>query len=167
MITLLKAEHKTDFRLIEKLAVEILHEVYDAIIPPEHTDYFISKYQTAKIIEDQIANKNFTYYLLNYNSETVGYLGTQQVDTKLILSKLYVLQSFRGKKIGKTAMEFVFEYSKEYKLERIELIANQQNKSAIEMYKKYGFEIVESMVNTFPSGHTIKDFRLELLILNQ
>jgi ribosomal protein S18 acetylase RimI-like enzyme len=165
MISLQKAEHKTNYIFIEKLAKEILHEVYDPIIPSEHTDYFISKYQTAKVIEEQIADKNFTYYLLNFNTEVVGYLGVQKLDTKLILSKLYVLQSFRGKKIGKTAMEFVFEYAKDNKIKTIELIANQQNPNAIEMYKKYGFEIVESMINTFPSGYTIKDYKLEKVFI--
>lgn len=33
MIKIKKAVNKTEFKIIEKLAIEILHEVYDQIIP--------------------------------------------------------------------------------------------------------------------------------------
>ncbi len=43
MIEIKEANHRFEFKIIEKLATEILHEIYDPIIPPEHTDYFLTK----------------------------------------------------------------------------------------------------------------------------
>ena len=65
MIYLKKADKKTEFKVIEKLANEILHEVYDPIIPAEHTDYFLKEFQSENAIEDQIKNENFSYFLLS------------------------------------------------------------------------------------------------------
>ncbi|WP_116772386.1 hypothetical protein [Maribacter litoralis] len=45
MIEINKANNTFEFKIIEKLAKEILHEVYDPIIPAEHTDYFLTELQ--------------------------------------------------------------------------------------------------------------------------
>ena len=107
MIEIKKAENRSDYKTIEKLAFEILHEVYNPIIPAEHTDYFLKEFQSENAIEKQIMKESFSYFLLFYNTKNVGYLGIQKLNKKLILSKLYVLKSFRGLKIGKTALEYV------------------------------------------------------------
>jgi hypothetical protein len=63
MIEIKKANNQTHFKIIEELAYEILHEVYDPIIPAEHTDYFLTEFQSEKAIENQITNENFSYFL--------------------------------------------------------------------------------------------------------
>lgn len=161
MIKIKKASSTFEFKLIEKLAVEILHEVYDPIIPSEHTDYFLAKFQTESAIRSQIENEKFNYYLLSFNSENVGYLGVQKQDKKLILSKLYILKPFRGLKIGKAALEFVNEFARENSIEKIELTVNQENQNTIDIYLKNGFKIIESLVNSFPNGHSVKDYKME------
>jgi hypothetical protein len=40
MIEIKKAENTTEFKIIQKLATEILHKVYDPIVPAEHTKYY-------------------------------------------------------------------------------------------------------------------------------
>ena len=40
MIEIKKENNTNEYRIIEKLATEILHEVHDPIIPAEHTKYF-------------------------------------------------------------------------------------------------------------------------------
>jgi hypothetical protein len=62
MIEIKKANNQTDFKIIEELAYEIMHEVYDPIIPAEHTDYFLTEFQSETVIENQITDKNLTYY---------------------------------------------------------------------------------------------------------
>jgi ribosomal protein S18 acetylase RimI-like enzyme len=164
MIEIKKAENKTEFKIIEKLAIEILHEVYDPVIPVEHTDYFLAEFQSENAIENQIENENFSYYLLNFDTENVGYLGIQKLKGKLILSKLYILKSFRGRKIGKTALEFVNRFAAENGIEKIELTVNQQNQNTIDIYIKNGFKIIESIVNSFPSGHSVEDYKMEKIL---
>ena len=161
MINIKKASNKKEFIIIEKLAYEILHKVYDPIIPAEHTDYFLNKFQSPKAIENQIKNEGFAYYLLQYENKNTGYLGVQRLKKKLILSKLYILKSHRGLKIGKSALNFIHEFSKHHKLEKIELIVNQENKNTINIYEREGYKIIDSIINSFPNGHSVQDFKME------
>jgi ribosomal protein S18 acetylase RimI-like enzyme len=161
MIEVKKADKTSDFKIIEKLANEILHEVYDPIIPAEHTDYFLTEFQSVNAIDNQIKNEQFNYFLLNFDGKNVGYLGIQKLNKKLILSKLYILESFRGKKIGKNALEFVNRFAMKNGIKTIELIVNRQNQNTIDIYIRNGFEIVDSIVNSFPNGHSVEDYKME------
>ena len=80
MIEVDKANNTSEFKVIEKLAKEILHEVYDPIIPSEHTDYFLTEFQSENAIRNQIKNEYFSYFLLNFDSRNVGYLGIQKLN---------------------------------------------------------------------------------------
>ncbi|WP_024772752.1 GNAT family N-acetyltransferase [Aquimarina macrocephali] len=167
MIEIKKAGNSTEFKTIEKLATEILHEVYDPIIPAEHTNYFLAEFQSKNAIEKQIKNENFSYFLLKFNTKNVGYLGIQELKGKLILSKIYILKSFRGLKIGKTALEYVNGFATNNRIEKIELIVNQQNQNTINIYLKNGFKIVESIVNSFPNGHSVEDYKMEKILITE
>ncbi len=72
MIEIKEVNHRFEFKIIEELATEILHEVYDPIIPTEHTDYFLAEFQSINAIENQIKNENFSYYHLNLNKKLWG-----------------------------------------------------------------------------------------------
>ena len=165
MIEINKANNTSEFKIIEKLAKEILHEVYDPIIPAEHTDYFLTEFQSENSIGKQIKNENFSYFLLNFDTKNVGYLGIQKLNKKLILSKLYILKSFRGLKIGKTALEYVNGFATNNGIEKIELIVNQHNQNTIDIYLKNGFKIVESLINSFPNGHSVEDYKMEKILI--
>lgn len=164
MISIQKATTTGHYKTIELLAKEILHEVYDPIIPPEHTVYFLQKFQTVSAIQLQIIKENFQYYLLNFNDIPVGYIGFYIKENVLYLSKIYILESCRGNKIGKTGLQFVQKKAKELKVNKIELLVNQQNESTINIYKKYGFEIVTAVSNSFSNGFTVEDYIMEMKV---
>ena len=161
MIEIKEATVSLEFEIIKNLASEILHEVYDPIIPSTHTDIFLQENLSVKAITNQTELKNFSYYLLNFHSKTVGFLGLQKLSNKIILNKLYVLASFRGNKIGKTALEFVTNLALKNNSTSIELIVNQKNNHSISIYKKNGFKIIESLVNSFPNGYTVEDYKMQ------
>jgi len=167
MIEIIKADNSTEFKIIEKLANKILHQVYDPIIPAEHTDYFLKEFQSENAIREQIKNENFSYFLLNFDTKNVGYLGIQKLNEILVLSKLYILESFRGLKIGKTALEYVNEFAINNGIEKVELIVNQQNQNTIDIYLKNEFKIVESIVNSFPNGHSVEDYKMEKILITK
>ncbi len=165
MIEINKVYHASEFKIIEKLTQEILHEVYDPIIPAEHTDYFLTEFQSENAIRNQIENENFSYFLLNFDNKNVGYLGIQKLNKILNLSKLYILESFRGLKIGKIALEYVDGFATDNGIEKIELIVNQQNNNTIDIYLKNRFKIVESIANSFPNGHSVEDYKMEKILI--
>ena len=167
MIEIKKAKNRSDYVIIEKLATEILHEVYDPIIAAEHTAYFLAEFQSENAIENQIKNENYSYFLLDFKNENVGYLGIQKLNKRLILSKLYILKLFRGLKIGKAALEYVNGFATDNGIEKIELIVNQQNQNTIDIYLKNGYKIAESIVNSFPNGHSVEDYKMEKILITE
>ncbi len=75
------------------------------------------------------------------------------------------MESFRGLKIGKTAIEYVDGFATDNGIEKIELIVNQQNKNTIDIYLKKRFKIVESIANSFPNGHSVEDYKMEKILI--
>jgi diamine N-acetyltransferase len=164
MIELKKASTHKDFETIEGLAREILPEAYDSIIAPDHIFYLLKKSHSAIAIEDQIANENYQYYLLTFNNLEVGYLGIQYLADRIIVSKLYILKSFRGKKIGTRALSFVNDMAKQFNISKIELTVHKQNIETIDIYSKNGFAIIESLSHKFENGHSLEGFKMEKVL---
>ena len=161
MIKIVKAHCSRDFKAIEKLAAEILPGVYDHIISAKQRAYFMNKFQTEKAIAHQVNFEKRTYYLLNYNNQNIGYLGLDINKNSLHLSKLYILEAFRGKKIGKTALNFIVELGNKQNSTNIELMVNVENSNSIKAYESFGFKIIEQVVNSFPNGFKVHDYKME------
>ncbi|GLB49441.1 hypothetical protein Y10_18090 [Neptunitalea sp. Y10] len=161
MITIKEVTTIDEIQIIKKLAHEIFHEIYTPIVNPDYVDYFIQKYQTADTIQTQIKKEHFRYFLLQFNDQNTGYLGVQLVKEKLILSKLYVLQSFRGLKIGKLALEYVYQLASAHRIPTIELMVNQQNKNSLAIYLKNGFQIIDSIVTFSPNGDSSEEYKMQ------
>ena len=155
---IVKASHLNDYQSIEQLAFEIIPEFYADIIPHDHNIFFVQKFQTVQPILQQISN-GFEYYLIKENHIPVGYFGIQinKSTGEMILSKLYILKSERGKGFGTKAMEMIIDRAKDLKIIRIILTVNRKNERTINLYKKSGFVKTKDLVNQFENGHTILD----------
>ncbi len=158
MINIQKATKTEDYQIIETLAKEILHEVYDPIIPAEHTTFFLNKFQTTKAIAQQIIEEGFEYHMLQFQAKNVGYIGYYVRNNILYLSKIYILKSSRGNKIGKAALEFIIQKATKLNVNEIELLVNQQNDNTIQFYKINDFKIVKAITNTFSDGFSVEDY---------
>lgn len=164
MTELKKAESRDDFQIIETLARQIMPEVYEGIVPQFHVTFFLDTFQTVAAIEQQVTKESYHYYLLCLNDEAGGYLGIQLKDDCVNLSKIYILPDFRGKKLGKMALDFVDKEAERTGINKIELIVNQKNEVTIGIYKKAGYVITESLTHTYDNGHSEYDYRMEKMI---
>ncbi|MCP4441781.1 MAG: GNAT family N-acetyltransferase [Aureispira sp.] len=148
-----------EFKTIEALAWEILPKHYAPYLPDAHTRFFLQKYQTLQKIEEQVAN-GFQYYLLVYNDKNVGYLGIDILANTLILSKLYILKAYRGKGLGKLAMQEVEKVAQQTQVNQIDLIVNRLNKATIQFYQSKGFIISEDLVHHYENGVSVEDYKM-------
>ncbi|MCF7560915.1 GNAT family N-acetyltransferase [Sabulilitoribacter multivorans] len=159
MTTITRANKTQDYLLIERLADTIWREHYIPIVGKPQIDYMLEKYQSAIAIENQIAD-GFEYYILNYNSTSVGYLAIKQEENALFLSKIYVLSSYRGQKIGKTAIQFIETKALEYDLKNIRLTVNINNTNAIKAYEKLGFVSMGPLITDIGNGFIMDDYQM-------
>ncbi|MCF7569399.1 GNAT family N-acetyltransferase [Sabulilitoribacter arenilitoris] len=161
MIEITPANKTSDFLLIEELANLIWREHYIPIVGKPQIDYMLDKFQSANAISKQIEEEGFEYYILTFNKTPVGYIGFKKEKEHLFLSKIYVLSKFRGKKIGKTAMEFITEKAKSYRLKAIRLGVNINNTNSIIAYEKLGFKKIFTFVTDIGNGFVMDDYIME------
>ncbi|QHI38879.1 hypothetical protein IMCC3317_42790 [Kordia antarctica] len=70
----------------------------------------------------------------------VGTVALIKVEENIFeLSKMAVLPTFRGKKIGQQLLQYCLDFSKENQFEKLLLYSNRKLENAIYIYRKYGF----------------------------
>lgn len=148
-----------DYKQIADLGFIIWNEHYTPIIGAEQVAYMLDKFQSEKAIQRQV-KEGFEYYLITFETVPVGYICIKKKRDTLFLSKIYVLSDYRGKKIGKTAMQFVERRANTLHCNSIELTVNKYNVNSIKAYEKLGFKTVEALVMDIGNGFVMDDYRM-------
>ena len=159
MINIKAANTISDYKNIADIADVIWREHYIPIVGKPQIDYMLQKFQSASAIEKQVED-GFEYFTIYFEDTAVGYLSLKQEENTIFLSKIYVLSSHRGKKIGKAAMQFVENKAKTYQKERIRLTVNINNTNAIKAYEKLGFINVGTLVADIGNGFVMDDYQM-------
>ncbi|MFT5306484.1 MAG: ribosomal protein S18 acetylase RimI-like enzyme [Flavobacteriales bacterium] len=148
-------------QLISDLAYTIYPKHYSQYVEMSNIIHFLDHYQTADCIFSEIEN-GIRYFLIEFNNESLGYIAIEQKDECLHLYKLYLLESSRGKGLGKFAMNWIISEAKRLVIKSIELIVNQKNKGSIEFYQSYGFEITDSYEQKYVDNFVNLDHKMKL-----
>ena len=157
------ATTKAQFADIAELADMIWREHYIPIIGLEQVDYMVKNYQSAEAMHSQHQN-GYEYYMIYYNDLLIGYISIKKEDDSLFLSKIYVSKDYRGKKIGKSAMDFVQKKALDMNCKSIKLGVNRFNVDAIKAYKAMDFKITGEMITDIGNGFIMDDYKMEKLI---
>ena len=157
MIDFLPVKNEQDFKTTEDLARTIWSEHYTPIIGPEQVSYMLDKFQSASAIKEQVQN-GMEYYLVVKDGKAVGYTGFKWRDDELFLSKLYILSSQRGQKLGKKSLSFIYSKAEEAGVKQITLTVNKFNTIAISAYKKIGYKIVRPIIQDIGHGFIMDDY---------
>lgn len=137
------------------LAHDIWHEAYETILSKEQRDYMIDAFQSPEAISQG------EYYLLYEGNEVLGYLGIGEEDKCLLLSKIYLKSTSRGKGYLRQIVAKAKELSLERDYTTIRLYVNKEN-SALKAYEVCGFKNVGSVVKDIGNGYVMDDYVLEL-----
>ena len=143
---------------VARLAREIWNQHYLPVIGKEQVDYMLETIQREDAIKQQI-NQGYQYYLIFDNQTKAGYCAVKDKGDKLFLSKLYVLDSCRGKGIGKQAIQFI---KSNFDNPVIQLTVNKRNSNSIAFYQHIGFEIVDYVEMDIGKGFVMDDYVMEL-----
>lgn len=147
-----------EINIVAGLARKIWTEHYVPIIGQEQVEYMLAKFQSAEAIDDQINLEGYTYYLITSGNQPVGYIGTRHEDKELFLSKLYILDSERGKGFGRYGVDFLETECLKSGFECITLTVNRNNLHTILAYERMGFEKYGEMIGDIGSGYVMDDY---------
>ena len=157
MNTLIPATSRSHFESVSKLARDILMPFYLPVIPEDHIDYFLEKFLSVGALQTD-TGKDFKYWLLQHNGVDAGFLGLQYKPDWLVLSKLYILEAYRGKGLGRIAIDLTDEEAKASNYKEIQLGVNEHNNHGIAIYERLGYRKVVLETNSFENGHSVNDW---------
>ena len=95
----------------------------------------------------ELSNENSSFFFAYLDQQLAGYLkvncGKAQTDLQeqnsLEVERIYVLKKFQGKRVGYQLFETALELAKEEQVDFIWLGVWEENRRAIEFYRKLGF----------------------------
>lgn len=154
----------TDIKTFAKFASEIWYEYWPDKISTEQTSYMVRKFQSENAVRRQIKTENYVYFYIIFKGEKAGYTGLSRKEDYLFLSKLYIKKEYRNKGIGSRAFDFIKQYAKKNGYSSIKLTVNKYNTNTIEAYKKWKFEIIESVITDIGGGFVMDDYIMEYIL---
>lgn len=149
-----------------KPAYEYKEEVRELFV--EYTDMLVAgeprfeEYLSIQNFDDELKHLEKKYgkpsgrlYLLYVNDELAGCVGLRKLDKeKCELKRLYVKPRFRGDKLGELLLERIMGDAKRIGYRYMYLDTLPFLKTALKMYRRYGFEEIERY-NDSPIDETI------------
>ena len=161
MISLRKAT-ENDVELIRDLAKKSWNSAYKKILSQTQIDYMLAEMYSSEIISSQLSNPDYHYYIIEVDSISAGFIGFeihyQKNTTKL--HRIYLLEEFKGKGLGKEALNFMKEKVAESSDSRIILNVNIDN-PAKKMYESQGFRVFHKEAFDIGNGFVMDDFLME------
>lgn len=135
--------------LLAKLALDTFCEAFEALNNPEDFWAYASEAFHVSKIEAELKEPGSLYILAYANHELAGYARVRQSDEvksdfpgikTLELQRIYALQKFIGKGVGKTLINYCLDLAKKQDAGILWLGVWEHNHRAQGFYRKLGFE---------------------------
>ena len=154
MIELTKVLSNESLKKLSSLAFKIWTDHYSPLLGKTQASYMTSKFQSEEVIKKQIKANN-EYYIIKYSGKEIGYLAYKINDGNLFIDKIYLLKEFQGQSIGTFCINFIETIADERGCTSISLKVEQKNTNSIATFKKWGFNITDSLTRDIGNGFTL------------
>lgn len=153
---------ETDLKTIAELANVIWNDHYVPIIGQEQVNYMLDKIYNYESLNEQITSKKHIFYLILFNTETVGFLSVStENNSDYFLHKFYIDQQRSNAGIGTKSLNLLIEILKP---KTLTLTVNRQNIKSINFYFKNGFRIEKVEDFDIGNGYHMNDFVMKKII---
>ena len=153
----------SDFAVIAALAREIWLAHYTSIISTEQIEYMLDGRFTPANLQRYIDAPDRWMYVLRLEHAPVGYcsyaLTNQPREMKL--EQLYLRPALHGRGLGRYMLEHVYREARERTCDTLILQVNKHNTTAIDVYRRSGFEVREEIVLDIGQGYVMDDFIMQ------
>lgn len=153
---------------LAKLADEIWHEYWPALIGTDQADYMVDNFQSIEAIKRDMAENGYEYWFLeaadgNGEKRVVGYTGghDEPETNRYFISKIYLLADERGRGFASRTIAFYENLCRERGFRAMYLTVNKGNELGIRAYRGKGFETIEAVETDIGSGYIMDDYIME------
>jgi len=149
-----------DIAKIQEIAHITWPITYGAILTSEQLNYMLDLIYSDEALSKQIQNKEQLFYLISDSESVIGFIGIEhhyknEAITKI--HKIYLLPETQGKGYGKIVFESIERLALEHNSDQLLLNVNRFN-TALNFYKKIGFEIKETVDIEIGNGYLMEDY---------
>lgn len=145
---------------VSRTANAVWREHYGSILSPDQIDYMLHTFQSPEAIRRQL-EEGYRYFLVEADGCTAGYFSFHPEPSRLFLSKLYVVKSFRGGGIARRVLAFLEGVCREQGLKAVYLTVNKHNAGSIAAYERMGFHKVGEQMADIGQGYVMDDYIME------
>jgi GNAT superfamily N-acetyltransferase len=157
---------KNELHLIRKIAFETWPNAYKNILSDDQLAYMLNLFYDLDVLASQQTQLNHHFILaFDESGNELGFASySKEIDdltTKYLLHKLYILPNQQGKKTGTMLLNFVLkEIKKTDEIAIIKLNVNRHN-NALKFYLKHGFSITHEEDNDIGAGYFMNDYVMQ------
>ena len=146
---------------VVSLAQIIWNEWFPSIISQEQVNYMVEKFQSMPAIDKAIEEEGYQYFLEVLGDTPIGYMGVKEQEDALLLSKLYLMEPFRGQRRSNVFFEKAEEIAREKGKDKVRLFVNRYNYNSVRVYLRRGFRIIKEEKTDIGSGFICDDYVME------
>ncbi|MBK8723785.1 MAG: GNAT family N-acetyltransferase [Saprospiraceae bacterium] len=138
---------KKEVLQLQKIGRQTFIETFSDVNTPENMQLYLEERFSIEKLTAELMDKNASFYFSKLNSQAIGYLkiniGSAQTELKdekaLEIERIYVLKEFHGLKVGQFLFDHAVQIAKRIVWNIFWLGVWEENKKAINFYKKNGF----------------------------
>ncbi|MBS7253478.1 GNAT family N-acetyltransferase [Flavobacterium branchiicola] len=152
-----------DIKTIQEITNITWPITYGEILSQEQLDYMLGLFYSDEALSKQIQNKEQLFYMVSDSNTVIGFIGIEhnyknEAITKI--HKIYLLPETQGKGYGKIVFQSIEKLALENHSAALLLNVNRFN-TALNFYKKIGFEVKETVDIEIGNGYLMEDFVME------
>jgi diamine N-acetyltransferase len=137
----------SDLEIIRKISIDTFSNTFAEENSAENMANYVNENFNPEIMTSEINNPNSAFYIASLENEIVGYMKLnfgdaqteKQNENNLEIQRIYVLQTFHGKRIGQLLLDETIKIAKQMAVNFVWLGVWEENHRAIQFYSKNGF----------------------------
>lgn len=137
-----------DIEKVRLISEKTFYETFSDENSKEDMENYLKENFSYKKIKSEMQNDGSIFFIVEGNGETAAYMKVnfdkaqteEGHDNTLEIQRIYVLEQYKGRKIGRDLIEKAKEIGKDNNLQYIWLGVWENNYNAIKFYEKHGFE---------------------------
>ena len=148
-------------QIVRDIAAEVWPKTFAPILPPEQIPYMMNMMYAPEVMEREL-REGYRFASLLVDGAPSGYVSWSPYHGETAkLHKVYLLTSCHGQGFGRMMLDYVSETCRAAGFRKLRLNVNKHNERAISVYRKNGFETVESVKNDIGGGFFMDDYVME------
>lgn len=169
MIKIVKASQK-DAALLTEMARQTFVESHAISAAAADIEFYINQKYTLPVMEQELESDQNHYSIIYFKKKPVGfsnivfdspYPGSEVMNMSK-LDRIYILQEYHGKKLGRALFDYNVKLAKENFQAGIWLYTWTENHQAIRFYQRNGFTIIGKFDFKISETHTNPNHRMYL-----